>query len=120
MSNRTVPMPAALLMAVSGLVLGFVIGQKTTPTETKIVTADKGAVLLEAILKHPNASSKELQARVEQPITTILKHYSDNGYLVLNTTKDDEGNICIDAFPKKKLPDITQELRNAVQYQGTH
>ncbi len=114
--NKTVPIPVAIIFLLVGITAGFLIGQKTAqPQGIKIATAEKGEVLLEALLSRPNASQQTLEIQVERPIQKIYQHYSDNGWLVLNTSKDEDGNICIDALPKGKTRDITQELRNAVQ-----
>ena len=79
----------------------------------KIAVAEKGAVVLEAVLSRPGMSRQQIQLEVQQPIIDLLKKYEQQGYFVIDATKDDQGYMSVAAVPSSSI-DITNELRRLV------
>jgi hypothetical protein len=88
--------------------------------EGKYVTANKSAVIFTAVMEMQSAASDEaqLKKRVTDPVIALLRRYTDQGYVVIDTAKDDHGNMSIVALPEG-TKDITQELSTAVGIKET-
>ena len=104
------------------LILGagaFFAGRATVHPHDKIAVAEKGAVVMEAVLQHPNATPQEIHegiarlGQVRAPIVRVLEHYANDGYAVIDVSKDEQGYMAVAAVPASTV-DITAELRAAV------
>lgn len=92
----------------------FVLGQATVEPTGKFAIAEKGSIVLQAVLDRPSEPPETISREVAQPIIEILKRYADQGYTVIDTTKDDQGNYALIALPKNAI-DISEELRAAIK-----
>ena len=86
----------------------------------KYVTADKAAVIFTAVMEMQPAASDEalLKKRITDPVLGVLRRYTEQGYVVIDAAKDDQGNMSIVALPVG-TKDITEELSAAVGIKGT-
>lgn len=100
---------AAILCAAS-----FFMGQTTVEQPGKFAIAEKGAVVLQAVLDRPSVPPETYAREIVQPIIKVLKHYADQGFVVVDSTKDEQGNYSLIALPKNAI-DITDELRAAIK-----
>jgi hypothetical protein len=80
------------------------------------VTADKSTVILDAVLdsRNENASEADLKAKIVTPVLGVLQKYASAGYVVVETGKDERGNMIVAAIPPGTR-DITHELAAAVK-----
>ncbi|MDN4571871.1 hypothetical protein DBB29_24750 [Pandoraea cepalis] len=101
--------PLAILLCL----IAYLIGHQTAAPPKNIVFAEKGAVLLEAALDRPNRTEQQLKAEIAEPIRSVLSRYQALGYVVIDASRNDEGDMTIAALPANAL-DITNELRAAV------
>jgi multidrug efflux pump subunit AcrB len=104
--------PFSALLILSGAC--FYIGTQYGHDVPKFAIGERGAVVLDAVLDRPGASKEELQKEVTDPILDVLKHYADQGYVVIDSSKDDAGNYSVAALPRETV-DITEALRTAVK-----
>lgn len=107
------PYFAVFLLCASAWALGLLM---RAPPAARIAIAERGAVVLEAVLEMPQASTEELRARIEAPTRSVLQKYRDQGYLVIDASRDEAGHLLVAALPASAL-DITAELRAAVHSQ---
>ncbi|OYU42754.1 MAG: hypothetical protein CFE44_22230 [Burkholderiales bacterium PBB4] len=105
-----VPFSALVILLGACLYAGHQYGQENQ----KIAIGERGAVVIEAVLDRPGASKEQLVKEVQDPILQVLKQYADQGYVVIDSSKDDAGNYAVAALPSGAL-DITQALREAVK-----
>jgi hypothetical protein len=96
------------------MVVGFYIGHELKPEGPKIAVAERGAVILEAVLDRHGATEETLQQEVSKPVLDVLKKYADLGYVVIDSSKDDSGNYVVAALPAGAI-DITEALRQAIK-----
>lgn len=92
----------------------FFAGKASVEKIGKFAVAEKGAIVLQAILDRSSESPETFARDVAQPMVEVLTRYADNGYMVIDASKDDAGNYAIVALPKNVI-DITQELRSAIK-----
>lgn len=78
-----------------------------------VVIADKGAVILDAFMAHQDLTKDQLHAQIVTPIQQVLQHYRDQGFVVVNVSRDDDGHMTVDAVPAD-AKDVTDEMRKAV------
>ncbi|NHR07798.1 hypothetical protein HA052_21645 [Chromobacterium haemolyticum] len=93
--------------------ISFYLGKTEVPTG-KYAIVEKGAVIFDAVMNRPGMDEATLNKEVSQPILAVLKKYSDEGYVVIDTGRDERGNMHIAALPGSTI-DITSELRAAVK-----
>lgn len=106
-----VPYIAVLVLIGGAFFLGMNIKEEPIP---RIAVAEKGAVILEAVLDHPNRSPERLEEEVKKPIVNVLNRYAEQGFAVIDVSKDESGNMQVAALPKDTL-DITPLLRVAIK-----
>lgn len=94
--------------------VAFYAGHATVEQNGKFAIAEKSAVILQAVLDRPAESPETFAREVAQPIIEVLKRYADQGYTVLDSAKDEQGNYALIAMPKSSI-DITTELRAAIK-----
>ena len=66
-------------------IAAFYSGQATVKQTGKFAIAEKGALVLQAVLDRPSDSPETISREVAQPIIGVLKQYADRGYAVLDT-----------------------------------
>lgn len=103
------PYFAALIFAVCG----FFVGQQFSTPIAKVAYAERGAIVLNAVLDRAGQSDESLQEEVVTPIKAVLQRYADLGYVVIDSSKDDSGNLIIAALPVDAI-DITEVLKKAI------
>lgn len=82
-------------------------------TKPKVAIAEKGAVILNAVLANPHLSQEQLQELVQKPILSILAKYQKEGYLVLDASITENGLYTISTLPENNI-DVTKEMKQAV------
>ncbi len=100
--------------AIVFMATGFYAGQEFRPEGPKVAIAERGAVILEAVLERHDATEELLQREVSKPVLEVLQRYADLGYVVIDSSKDDAGNYAVAALPSSVI-DITEALRQAVK-----
>lgn len=103
------PYSVAIMLCLATYLMGH---QAATPAKN-VAIVEKGAVILEATLDRPNLSEAQIKAQVSEPIKEVLRRYQKNGYVVIDTSRNDQGEITVAAIPPNTV-DITNELRAAV------
>jgi hypothetical protein len=93
---------------------GFYVGQEFRPEGPKVAIAERGAVILEAVLERHGATEEVLQREVSKPVLEVLQRYADLGYVVFDSSKDEAGNYAVAALPSAAI-DITEALKQAVK-----
>lgn len=107
-----VPYLAVVALCAAFFYLGLHVAATAKPVP--VAVAERGAVVLEAVLEMPGASREELQNAVELPTKAVLQKYRDLGYLVIDTSRNDDGSMMVATLPETVI-DITAEMRAAVQ-----
>ena len=105
------PVPYSGVMMLSLAV--YLMGHQTAKPAPRVAVAEKSAVILEAALSDPSASQEKLKQQVALPIRAVIQRYEKAGFVVVNTSRNDQGDITLDAIPADTI-DITNELRTAV------
>lgn len=100
------------VLASLGLAL-YMMGHLSAKQPPRVAVAEKGAVILEAALANPTASGDKMKQIVSVPIRDVVRRYEQAGYVVINTSRDDQGDMTVDALPADTV-DITNVLRTAV------
>lgn len=80
-----------------------------------IAVAEQSALVLDAALDRQGMPKEVLEREISQPVLAVLKKYADLGYLVVDVSKDDHGNMSVTALPSNKQIDITGEMRDAIK-----
>jgi hypothetical protein len=104
------PYVAALVF----MAAGFYAGVEYKGDAPRVVIAERGAVILEAVLERHDAAPETLEKEISQPVMAVLRKYADLGYVVIDSSKDEAGHYMVAALPAK-IKDITAELRDAIQ-----
>lgn len=112
-----VPLFAVVLLAGACFYAGLRSG--TPQANGKYVTADKGSVILDAVLNagadvRAPGSDAEFKAAIVEPVLSVLRKYADAGFVVLDTSTDERGNMVVAAVPAG-TKDITPELVAAIK-----
>lgn len=85
------------------------------PTATgKYLVAEKSAIILQAVFERQGLPDEEMEKQIGKPILAVLKKYADQGYVVIDAAKDEQGNLSIAAMPNGTR-DISAELRAAIE-----
>jgi hypothetical protein len=108
-----VPILGVVLLCVAATIAGGAVGAWMKRPPTRIAVAEKGSVVLQALLEHPGLTSAQAQRQISTPILRVLAKYADAGYMVVSTGRDRAGQLVVDAVPPDAI-DITPELRRAV------
>lgn len=113
-----VPMFAVLAFCAAAAFVGRESAPKATqPAEgadiPKYAVAERTAIILQSVLSHPGESKDQLQERISDPIVSVLKKYTDAGYIVIDAARDENGNYVIAALPES-TKDITKEMASAI------
>ena len=101
----------AVMILIGG---AFFLGLHIKEEPPRIAVAEKGAVILEAVLDRPNLSPEQLEEEVKKPIVNVLNHYAVQGFVVIDVSKDENGNMQVAALPRAAV-DITPLLRSAIK-----
>lgn len=80
----------------------------------KYLTVEKSALIIQAYLERQGETKEQLNAEITLPILSILKKYTEQGYVVIDTAKDENGNMTIAALPKGTA-DINKEVAAALK-----
>jgi hypothetical protein len=83
-------------------------------TESKIAIIAKESIIFDAVYDRPGASAERLTEEITKPVIAYLKSLQSQGFIVINTTLDSNGNMGIDALPKNVV-DLSQELRDLLR-----
>ena len=113
---------AGNLPYLAAIILGagaFYAGRTSAPRQDRVAVVEKGSVVMEAILTHQDRTSAELEREVKQPVLEVLRKYAAAGYTVIDTSRDEAGNMAVAALPTDVI-DITAEMRAAVRAAATH
>ncbi len=104
-------MLAVLICAAAAFYLGL---SWEKPEPIKFAVAEKAAVVIQAVLDNPNLTNEQNQVQIVDPIRGVLKKYADQGYAVIESSRDENGNHAIAALPANSI-NITSELKEALQ-----
>ena len=85
--------------------------QKIIP---KIAIAEKTAIILQAAISRQDLSDESLTRDIKQPILSVIKRYTDKGYLVIDSSQNDDGTYTVTGLPEGAL-NITNEMKNAIK-----
>lgn len=112
-----VPLFAVVMLAAACFYAGLRSG--TPQANGKYVTADKGAVILDAVLNSRSdgtapGNDAEFKSAIVDPVLGVLRKYADAGFVVLDTSTDERGNMVVAAVPAG-TQDITPELVAAIK-----
>jgi len=107
-----VPAFAVLFLIAVAFYAGGVLN--STRPNGKYLTAEKNAVIFGAVFDRQGETPEQLKAEVTVPVLAVLRKYADQGYVVIDTAKDEHGNMVIAALPDG-TSDITAELAAAIK-----
>jgi hypothetical protein len=108
-----VPYLAVALLALSFFYFGFAVANKNAKPIPKIAFAEKGALVLSNVLARQDISESTLDEQIKKPILAVMKRYVDQGYVVIDSSRDENGNMAINAIPPGAI-DITSEMKEAI------
>ena len=124
---RTAPVPMVkkrgsgsfvVIICAVAAVVGFVAGRQSIQPTGKFAFAEKGAIITEAIFARQDLDEAALKKEVVQPILGVLQRWSDQGYIVIDSSKDEQGNFAVLAIPDG-AKDISAEMREAIKLTAT-
>jgi hypothetical protein len=106
-------MPLLLVVGLCGasFYAGGVVNSVTP--NGKYLLADKNAVIVNAVLTRDSTDAETLRTEVAKPVLNVLRRYTDLGYVVIESSRDDQGNHLVAAVPAGTR-DITHELELAI------
>lgn len=109
-------MPYSVVIALT--LAAYVYGEMThavgpTKQACGIAVADQSAVVLDAVLNHPEMSKDQMKASISAPIRGVMQQYQALGYTVIDVSRNDQGQMTVTEVPSNAV-DITNELRKAV------
>lgn len=104
-------LPYSALIVLLGL--AFYIGKESAPATPKVAVAERGRVILEAVMDRQDMPKEKIIQEVLDPVKAVLLSYVKQGFVVLDSAKDENGNYSVAALPDNVI-DITQELQSAV------
>ncbi len=104
-------LPYSALAVLLGL--AFYIGKESAPATPKVAVAERGRVILEAVMDRQDMPKEKIIQEVLDPVKAVLLTYMNQGFVVLDSAKDENGNYSVAVLPENAI-DITQELQNAV------
>jgi len=113
-----VPYLAVALLIATAFYLGLETSNLTAKPAPKVAFAEKGAAILEVVLAHQDISPAALDEQVKKPILAVIKRYVDKGYLVIDSSRDENGNMYIDGVPEGAI-NITSDIRAALKLPET-
>ncbi|MGR9587094.1 hypothetical protein [Pandoraea sputorum] len=113
MKKATKPFVISFPLMAFFCVLFYLFGYGMSAPVKKVAIVEKGAVVLEAALDRQGLSEQQLKAQVGEPIKAVLQKYQKKGFVVIDVSRNDEGDMTVAALPSNTL-DITNELRAAV------
>lgn len=98
----------------------FFVGRNTVTKEPpRFAMGEKSAVIAEAVLNRSGPISDEyFDKTIKKPVLAVLKKYADQGYIVVDVYKDEQGYMSVAAAPSTAI-DITQEMRNSIKKAST-
>lgn len=112
-----VPYLAAAMLAASAFYLGHETTNLKGRSAPKVAFAEKGAVILDVVLRRQDISPAALDEQIKKPIVAVIKRYVDQGYVVIDSSRDESGNMAVAGIPPGAI-DITPEIRAAVNTSG--
>lgn len=93
--------------------IGLEMSQLTAKTAPKVAFAEKSAVIFESVFKRQDVSAAVIDEQIKKPILAVIKRYVNQGYVVIDSGRDEDGNMTITGIPSGSI-DITSEIRAAV------
>lgn len=75
----------------------------------KFVSIARNKIIFEAVQARPGASEEQLQTQVVAPINSFIKKYQTEGYAVIDTSIDADGQMAVLALPKGSI-DVSEQL----------
>lgn len=115
MKSKSILLAVALTANFTGIFAGYLFGSSSEPVNSKFLIANRTGLIYEAILDNPDISKDEAKKMIVDPINAILTSYRDQGFIVIDGAKDDQGHYSIVALPKESR-DISDELKNAITF----
>ncbi len=112
-----VPYLAAVMLAASAFYVGLETSNLIDKPAPKIAFAEKGAVIMSTVLARQDISPDVLIEQVKKPILAVIKLYVDQGYVVIDSSRDENGNMSVNGIPAGAI-DITPEIKAAVNNQS--
>ena len=104
---------AAAVLVATAFYLGYEAAILTARSGPKIAFSEKGAVILNAALGRQDISAVVLDEQIKKPILAVIKRYVDQGYVVIDSSRDENGNMVVSGIPPGAI-DITPELTAAL------
>lgn len=106
-------LPGMILLALFlGSYVGFIAGEKAV-LPPKVVFAEKSALILMSVLSNQSMTQADMDERITKPIRAVIQKYVDRGYIVIDSGKDENGNMIVTGLPAGAV-DITPELKAAL------
>ena len=105
--------PAWTLIAVGACTFLAGIQLGTIPSNGKVVSFARNRVIFEAVQVRPGASEEILQKEVVVPINAFIKGYQNEGYAVIDTSIDADGQMAVLALPKGSI-DVSDQISKAL------
>ena len=113
-----IPALAALILCMSSALIGVAIDHRFFQPQTpapRLALAEQGAVVLEALLNHPDLDPAMARLAVGQTMAGVVSRYQQRGFLVINANRGAEGQLLVESVPTSSI-DITDEMRAAVAH----
>jgi hypothetical protein len=105
----SIPVWTVLLVGVCAYTAGSFLSSPPQDSNGKFVTIARNMVIFQAVQTRRGASESQLKAEVVEPIRLFIQNYQDQGYAVIDTSIDGEGNMAVLALPKGSI-DVTHEI----------
>ena len=117
--SGNVPYLACLILSTFGFYAGYEYAKTVVkPNIPKIAMAERGALITEAVLTRQDISSNVLDEQVTKPINAVVNNYMNKGYLVIDSSKNEDGSYFVMGLPANAI-DITSEIRTAIKLPTT-
>ncbi|MDF0506640.1 hypothetical protein POK33_38465 [Burkholderia cenocepacia] len=114
LTGGKIPYSVVCLLSLAVYAIGYQAGHQAAKPAPRVAVAEKGAVVLEAALSHPTATPAQMKALITDPINGVIQRYLDQGFVIVDTSRNDQGDMTVTALPADTL-DITNVLRAAAQ-----
>jgi hypothetical protein len=108
---------AAVLMALA-FYIGLEVTQLSAKPPAKVAFAEKSAVILESVFSRKDISASVLDEQIKKPIMAVIKRYVDQGYVVIDSGRDENGNMTVTGIPSGAI-DITPDIKAAINAAST-
>ena len=120
-ANFSIPVWTIFIVGICAFLAGTLLNHPVTTTELngKYATFSRSMIIFQAVQDRQGATESQLKAEITDPINLFIKAYQDQGYVVIDNSTDQDGNMAVLALPKGSI-DVSAELSQLLTKKRTN